>query len=443
MFEAFENCYTGELRFASEPDWDAVAAGLRMLQSVGNSISPRRVLSEDGSYILPFAMKFGRGLIGTSRSKKRKDKDEPSVVEQLTADLEAFFNCSVALESLVPSIERPDDLKALEQLCEPSGPWGMRHGPQIDARRINPNARRERSRGSAEQAAPSKEQALTKLDALIGLEPVKQQVREIVDFVQQRGRENLPCLHMVFRGNPGTGKTTVARIIAEVFAACGVTSSPQFVETDRSGLVGQYIGHTAQKTSEVLNRALGGVLFIDEAYSLGLYDQDLGMSAQGQPGRRDFGPEAIDTLVKAMEDKRDKLVCIMAGYPAEMDRMLDVNPGLRDRVAFYIDFPDYNTGELLEVFRVLAAEKGYTVSPKAAQALLGYFAEIKRGAHFSNGRISRKVFERAALKQSRRTSGKCLANADVEAALADLDLAALRAKTESRVPVGFAIAPSK
>jgi stage V sporulation protein K len=272
---------------------------------------------------------------------------------------------------------------------------------------------------------------------------MKAQVREIVSFVQSRGREELPCLHMVFRGNPGTGKTTVARILAEVFDAHGVNRRPgTFIETDRSGLVGQYIGHTATKTSNVMKEAMGGVLFIDEAYALGMYCADLGAGPDGAGGRRDFGPEALDRIVKVMEDQRDDLVCILAGYPAEMDRMLDTNPGLRDRVAFYVDFPDYNADELTGVFQQMAKDKGYTPSPKAIALLRGYLrgAVANGGRNFANARIVRKVIERAILKQAKRSTGRHLSAEDIGNALTDDDLAALAHREPVR-RVGFQAAP--
>jgi hypothetical protein len=165
--------------------------------------------------------------------------------------------------------------------------------------------------------------AFDELDRLVGLENVKRTVKEIVIFLRKRGKNAVPCLHMVFRGNPGTAKTTVARMIARIFYESGITEKNLLVETGRAGLIGGYVGQTALKTEKQINKSLGGVLFIDEAYSLFTGDN------------RDYGNEAVATLVKAMEDKRDKFICIMAGYTDEINSMIDMNPGLRDRVQFY------------------------------------------------------------------------------------------------------------
>ena len=227
------------------------------------------------------------------------------------------------------------------------------------------------------------------LEKLTGLREVKTKIKEIVTFIKKRGTKEMPTLHMVFRGNPGTGKTTVARLIGKIFATEGILPKKNvFVETDREGLIAAYVGHTAIKTKEVIQRAMGGILFIDEAYAL------------HQDGR-DFGGEAIATLVKKMEDRRKDFICIMAGYSAEMDEMLNMNPGLRDRVQFYIDFPDYDANEFCEIFDTLSKEKEYELSGDGEEVLRQYFQEIitNKDKNFSNGRLVRKIFERIQIKQ--------------------------------------------
>jgi Cdc6-like AAA superfamily ATPase len=243
---------------------------------------------------------------------------------------------------------------------------------------------------------------LYELDKLTGLSAVKREMRSLVNYLrvqQLRKLEGLPpgkmTMHLVFTGNPGTGKTTVARLLAKIYKAMGFLPEGQLVETDRGGLVGEYLGHTAPKTMQVIQQALGGVLFIDEAYAL----------ARTSHGQKDmFGLEAIDTLLKAMEDNRDRLVVIVAGYPTEMKEFIASNPGLRSRFTRYIDFPDYTSSELMEIFEQQASEAGYVLKGDArdrAAAILKA-AHEKRGQGFGNGRWVRTMFERASLNLSDR-----------------------------------------
>lgn len=246
------------------------------------------------------------------------------------------------------------------------------------------------------------EELLDELDALVGLEPVKAEVKLVANLLQVqnlRRERGLPVVessrHLVFTGNPGTGKTTVARLLAQIYRTLGVVEKGQLVETDRSGLVAGYVGQTAIKVRQVVESALGGVLLIDEAYAL----------ARGSERGGDFGIEAIDTLVKMMEDHRDDLVVIAAGYTDEMEVFISSNPGLRSRFPKTIHFPDFDTDELVAIFVSMCERNGYGCPPDTVAAVRAWLGAVPRTKGFGNARLARNLFEAALAHHATRVVG--------------------------------------
>jgi len=318
-----------------------------------------------------------------------------AAVDDVVSEAEAGFvnTCSDHLLALCPG--------------EEEGKPALDAGDFVTARpkTSEKQAQAERKAETKEEEAlppPDLDTVLAELDGLCGLEQVKKDVKSLINLVKVRKlrqENNLPVppmsLHLVFMGNPGTGKTTVARLLAKIYHAIGVLSKGQLVEVDRSGLVAGFVGQTAIKTQEVVQKAIGGVLFIDEAYAL-----------VNQENGNDFGHEAIEVILKNMEDHRDDLIVIVAGYTNLMEKFIHSNPGLESRFNKYFYFEDYDGAQLMEIFRSMCQKNGYTLSPEGEKWAEEDFKNLyeNRDENFGNARDVRNLFEKAVSRQSDRVA---------------------------------------
>lgn len=271
---------------------------------------------------------------------------------------------------------------------------------------------------------------IKELNSLIGMDEVKKQVEQIINFLKiNKERENLPALHMMFTGNPGTGKTTVARIIGKLFGEMKILSDKEvFVEVHGRDLVGRFVGWTAGQTKDKVKEAEGGVLFIDEAYSLNSHL------------RGSFEDEAIATLIKEMEDKRDKICIIMAGYENEMEELIKLNPGFESRIPFKIKFPDYSSEELYEIFKKMAKKENYKISNNIKDILLQRFEIEKKKENFANARCVRNIFEKVKFEQANRIAKCKEANINIIKKEDVLNvIEKLEDKPTEKVRIGFAM----
>lgn len=334
-----------------------------------------------------------RLALAVAEANKRIDPRALEQLQWITAEVKRVVQAvPLAAEATpAPPTAQPAGRFATQQ----QGDFEVSQQVQVQqAQAVRREARAERER---------LEDILRELDALIGLATIKQEVRELVHFLQmqeERRRFDLPqtplSLHAVFTGNPGTGKTTVARLFGRILGAMGILAKGHLIETDRSGLVAEYAGQTAPKTNLRISEALDGVLFIDEAYSL-----------VAESGDDPYGTEALQALLKRMEDDRDRLVVILAGYPGPMAALLETNPGLSSRFSRTFEFPDYSAAELGRVFATFAARDRYQL-PAAARAklLLGFqYLLDRRDEHFGNGRLARNVYERSVRRLASRLAG--------------------------------------
>ena len=333
------------------------------------------------------------------------DKNDRRSREELERSLKpagAYLDSLSGFADLLGTIKQAED--AAKELLDETKPVPPAAASKAGDSPASPEAAVVQEAVDAEKA-PTLEELPARLDALVGLENIKQNVKSLINYVKIRKlrvENELPnpplSLHMVFMGNPGTGKTTVARILSELYRAIGVLSKGQLVEVDRSGLVAGFVGQTAIKTSDAVKSALGGILFIDEAYSL----------APDTGSGNDFGHEAIETLLKLMEDHRDDLIVIVAGYSEPMERFISSNPGLESRFNRYFMFEDYDSDELYAIFNSMCSKSEYALTEDAVEYAREHFRLLYelRDENFGNARHVRNFFENIVSVHSDRVSAQ-------------------------------------
>ncbi|MCR4901505.1 MAG: AAA family ATPase [Butyrivibrio sp.] len=346
----------------------------------------------------PASNKFKESLISDDLKKMAQKLDRAGVTSSDTVS---------SKDSDVPEALRKatEALNELDQLTI-NNTWSNK-GKTVDTQNVqNTLVEQEQSDAAKQTETDAKKEeepektGMEQLDELIGLENIKSDVKELVSFVKiqklrkDKGNKAVPVsLHLVFNGNPGTGKTTIARILAKLYKEIGILSKGQLVEVDRSGLVAGFVGQTATKTQEKIQQAMGGILFIDEAYTL---------AKEGN----DFGQEAIDTILKAMEDHRDDFIVIVAGYTEPMEKFIESNPGLKSRFNKYINFPDYTLEELIKIFDMNCNKYGYCLSDGAREYIekvIAYKIDNKDD-NFANAREIRNLFEAIITNQATRVA---------------------------------------
>lgn len=373
--------FAGLLDLGAEPDYEQVARTIDLLRARGVRLEPLPAVMRDGIAKLPFLArsKAANPLLDNEVRDPRGD------IERLSRwRLEAYTNVD-------PRKAGADTMGALVRLERES------HG---DEGNVRPADLRPRPAACRDVACV--------FEGLVGLERQQALLRKVGTLAAKHGRGAVGCLHMAFLGAPGTGKTELARRLLGYYEGLGVTSGGPFVKVSAADLVGQYVGSTPARTRAALERARGGLLFIDEAYAL--------MDSSS------YGQEAIDALVEGLEDRRDELVCVIAGYPDETERLFERNPGLRDRFAFRVTFDDYTACELARIFCLLAEARGFAVDEGAVEAAERCLGRLRGTRGFANARTARRLMERCLLEAAQARDEAVICAPDVEAAYAEPDL---------------------
>lgn len=387
--------FAGLLNLGANPDYEQVARTIDLLRASGVDIEPAAAVRRGGNVKLPFLTKTRPGgMFGNERRDPRGD------IERLSRwPLEAYAN-------LDPRRAGADTMGALVRLEREAS-----HAEDLEE--VRPSDLRPRPRPCADVDDV--------FAGLVGLRRQQEILRKVGTLAAKHGRAAVGCLHMAFLGAPGTGKSELARRLLSYLEALGVTGGGPFVKVGAADLVGRYVGSTPARTRAALERARGGLLFVDEAYAL----MDSGS----------YGQEAIDALVEGLEERRDELVCVIAGYPDQTELLFGRNPGLRERFAFRIAFDDYGPGELAQIFCLLAQGRGFAVDDGALASAERRLGELRGTRGFANARTARRLMERCLLEAAERRDEALICAEDVEAAYADPDLGG-DARTSR---VGFAI----